>query len=276
MRRRGKKTKRVVILSAGFLSCMLLSVAIVYAIDDLTGGWNLNEGTGSLVYDSSGNGNDGTMIGGCTWVDGKYEKGLHFDGTTGYVEIPHNQLLNSANFTIEAWVFLDADVGNTQWRIASKQWSVGNAYSLDVFGKGYFGCSGNQLVLSIGNGSYYVNLISTTHLSNNTWYHVAGTHEGMTSKLYINGVLDKNGTTTTQTINIARFLTIGCCYQTGKQPEFFFNGTIDEVKIYNRALSASELQADIIPEFTSLLIVPAFMIATLFAVIVKRKKPKVW
>ena len=197
---------------------------------------------------------------------------MNFDGIDDYVEVPHSSVLNSPNFTIMAWIYLNTDVGNTQRRIVSKQAALSNSYSLVIFGNGYGGSTGNQLVTHSGDGSVWVNLLSDTKLSIRTWYHVAATHEGTISRLYINGELDKNGTTTTQTVDNPAPLTIGCQKQTGQSPLFFFNGIIDEVKIFNRALSQQEIQTAMVPEFPSFLILPLFMIATLLVVIFYRRK----
>jgi hypothetical protein len=257
------------------LGCLLL-VNKGEASGGLVGSWSFDEGAGTTVHDSSGNGNDGTLMNAPVWSTGKFSAALTFDGTDNYVLIPHSDTLTSSNFTIEAWIYLNSDVNNTQARIVSKQETISKSHSFGIFGKGYGGSTGNQLILSIGNGTTWWNFLSTTHLSNQTWYHVAGTHEGTTSKIYIDGQLDKNGTTITQTANNAGVLTIGCQKQTipSTGAMFFFNGTIDEVRIYNRALSQQDIQADIIPEFSTSLIMPLFMIATLLAVIVYGSKQK--
>jgi len=256
------------------LGCVL-SVHRVEASSGLVGSWSFDESTGTTVHDSSGNGNNGTLINAPLWWNGKFGTALNFDGTDDYVEIPHNETLTSSNFTIEAWIYLSSDVVGTQARIVSKQETISKSYSFDIFGNGYGGSTGNQLLSSIGTGATWYNFLSTTHLSNQTWYHVAGTQEGTNSKIYIDGQLDKNGTTSTQTANNTGVLTIGCQKQTGTNATYFFNGTIDEVRIYNRALSQQEIQGDMtIPEFPTLLVVPLFMMATLVSVTVYKKKEK--
>jgi hypothetical protein len=265
----------VSILLLIMLGCLLL-VNRVEASNGLVGSWSFDEGAGTTVYDSSGNGNNGTLINGPVWSAGEFGGALTFDGTDNYVQIPHSDTLTSSNFTIEAWIYLNSDVNSTQARIVSKQETISKSYSFGIFGKGYGGSTGNQLLLSIGNGTTWWNFLSTTHLSNQTWYHVAGTQEGTTSKIYINGQLDKNGTTLTQTANNTGVLTIGCQNQTtpATGAMFFFNGTIDEVRIYNRALSQQEIQVDMVPEFSTSLIMPLLMTATLLAVIAYGRKQK--
>jgi hypothetical protein len=255
------------------MTCVFLSTSKVYA-QDLNSGlvcyWKFDEGSGSTASDSSGNGNNGVIYN-AAWVDGIYGKALYFNGIDSYVEVPSSSVLNNANFTIMAWINMSAYVGNTQVRIVSKQATQPNSYGLEIFGNGYAGSTGNQLTTHSGDGSVWVNLMSDTRLSIKTWYHVAATHEGTTSRLYINGTLDKEGTTTTQTTDNAAPLTIGCEKQTGQAPEFFFNGVIDEVKVFNRTLSQQEIQTSMIAEFPSFLVVPLFMMATILAVIVYKK-----
>jgi hypothetical protein len=142
-------------------------------------------------------------------------------------------------------------------------------YALCIFGKGYEGSNGNQLVLSIGNGVTHIKLKSNIYISNRTWHHVAATHKNTLSKLYINGDLVAEGTTTTLTLSNSEALTIGCL-KMGTHLNWFFKGIIDEVKIYNRALTQSEIQADMIPEFPPLIILPLFIMATLTIVITKK------
>jgi hypothetical protein len=213
----------------------------------LVGYWKFDEGTGTTASDSSGNGNHGTLMNGPIWIDGKRLKALDFDGVDDYVEVPHSTTLTFPNFTLEAWIYLRTDIGNEQRRIISKQYTEQRSYSFDIFGNGYSGSTGNQLVLSIGNGATWINFMSTTHLTKETWYYVVGTHEGTTSKIYINGGLDKEGTTTTQTTDNPAPLTIGCSHETGPEnPHIsaFFPGIIDDVRIYDRALSQQEIQRD--------------------------------
>jgi len=265
----------VSILLLIMLGCSLVTHK-AEASSDLVGYWSFDENAGATVYDSSGNGNNGTLMNASVWSTGKYGSALTLNGADSYAEMSNSSILNNANFTIEAWIYLNADVNYTQARIVSKQETASKSYSFGIFGNGYGGSTGNQLLLSIGTGTTWFNFLSATHLFNQTWYHVAGTQEGTNSKIYINGQLDKNGTTSTQTTNNTGVLTIGCQKQTTPSYiAFFFNGTIDEVRIYNRALSQQEIQGDMtIPEFPTLLVVPLFMMATLVAVIVYKKKEK--
>src|SRR3990167_8862308 len=92
-----------------------LEIAIAAApTSGLVGYWNFDEGSGATVADSSGNGNNGTLSGGPTWVTGKVGSGaLSFDGTNDYINIPSSALYDFAgDFTVSAWVY--EPVGSAQ------------------------------------------------------------------------------------------------------------------------------------------------------------------
>jgi hypothetical protein len=264
------------LVSSVFYGGLLISGKVYATADSLVGYWSLNEGAGNVAYDASGNGNDGNLTGAPSWTNGMSGTAVHFDGVHNYIEVPNSNTLNNANFTIEAWIYLDEDVQGTQARVVSKQQADATSYSLEIFGMGYGGSNGNRLVFEIGTGSTYVELKSNSYLSNRTWYYVAGTQNDTMSNMYINGTLDTSGTTATQTTSNPAVLTIGCLKANGFAPTFFFKGIIDEIRIYNKALNQSEIEADmnkIVPEFPSFLIMPLFLMATLFvAVIVYRRK----
>jgi hypothetical protein len=245
------------------------------ATDGLVGYWSLDEGTGDVAYDTSGYGNNGSLVNAPSWTDGIFGKAVQFDGIDDCVEVPHSGILNNANFTIEAWIYLDEDIGNTQARIVSKQQTNAFSYSMNIFGKGLHASEGNQLVLSTGTGMTWIHLQSNTYLANKTWYHVAATHEDTTSKLYINGTLDISGTTAIQTTLNLGVLTIGCLHMTGYNATYFFPGVIDDVRIYSRALSQAEIAGDMIPEFPSFLILPFFMIAALMTIVLSKRRQSV-
>ncbi|MHC4073556.1 MAG: LamG-like jellyroll fold domain-containing protein, partial [Planctomycetota bacterium] len=79
-----------------------LSLALTNTTDaDLVGRWRFDEGSGTTAYDSSGNGNDGTLVGGATWAAGRFGGGIELDGTSGYVSVPDFELTtDSVTFAI--------------------------------------------------------------------------------------------------------------------------------------------------------------------------------
>ncbi|MFC1719289.1 hypothetical protein ACFL6S_36910 [Candidatus Poribacteria bacterium] len=74
--------------------------------DNIVAAWTFEEGSGKVVGDVSGNGNDGELMGGAKWVDGKFSKALDFDGSSNYIEVPFDEsmrVINEGDFTIAAW-----------------------------------------------------------------------------------------------------------------------------------------------------------------------------
>ncbi len=172
-------------------------------------------------------GNTGTLQGDTTFADGQIGQAFLFDGAGDYVQIPHDPSLDGfTQATLGAWINLDV-IGGRQ-AILSKV-PAGN-YFLLVDGD-RLSFENNQIASGAFKGS--------TPLDSSTWYHVAATWDGSETKLYVNGVLD--GTHPVDWVGKANTapLNIG---QRG-QGDDFFDGLIDEVEIYNRALSASEIQA---------------------------------
>jgi len=85
-------------------SVLGLSVALMgTAKADLVGRWRFDEGSGTTAYDSSGNGNDGTLVGGATWAAGRFGGGLELDGTSGYVSVPGFELTTDS-ITFAIWL----------------------------------------------------------------------------------------------------------------------------------------------------------------------------
>jgi hypothetical protein len=110
-----------------------------------------------------------------------------------------------------------------------------------VFGSGYDASTGNQLAFHDSTGSATSKILSQTHLVTNQWYHVAVTDNAGQVRIYINGSLDTSSNSgygipklNSAPINIGK---------TNPDSTFYFNGAIDDVRVYNRALSAEEIGA---------------------------------
>jgi len=201
----------------------------------LVGYWNLDQNTGTTATDSSGFNNPGT-IHGTFPVDGKINGARFFDGVDDYVDCGNSETLDpTQEATIEAWVKFDikpSDAGHTM-EIASRS---GGGTDLDLQAE-----DDNRIKFFIGPGAPNV-AVSTTQVEIDKWYHVAATYQGGNNiKIYINSVLEN-----TKPIAITRnpnpnIFSIG---QSMKWPGRFFEGAIDEVKIFNRALSEEEIEAE--------------------------------
>ncbi len=206
----------------------------------LVGYWNFDEGSGTTAYDSSGYNNNGTLCNGPTWVEGKYGKALSFDGVDDYVRVADSDSLDVTNdITIEAWVKTDGWTGTDQVIVSKFDYpSADEAYALYI-SEGEIGF----ILSSDGGTTGRTHLTSTYTLNIDQWYHIVATYSSSdsTTKLYVNGSYIDSTTHTGGIYNSAQPLKIGIVNAANQAP---FNGRIDEVKIYNRALSEEEIVAN--------------------------------
>ena len=193
--------------------------------------YGFEEGGGLTARDGSGNNNNGTLNG-ATWVPGRFGNGLSFDGND-WVTVNDAGLLDlTTGMTLEAWVRPTTISG---WRSAIfKERPGGLAYVL-------YASNGTapqgQVRLTTG-GEPRARQSAAIPL--NTWTHLALTYDGAALRLYVNGVV--TGTTAASgSITVSDGpLRIGGNAVWGE----YFSGLIDEVRLYNRALSQTEIQTD--------------------------------
>ncbi|MCI0682547.1 MAG: Ig-like domain-containing protein [Gemmataceae bacterium] len=192
------------------------------------------EGAGTTTADVSGTGNNGTLNG-ATWTTaGKYGNALSFNGTSNYVTVADaNSLDLTTGMTLEAWVRPTSLSG---WTTAIlKERPSGLAYSLyvsDDTGRppaGYIFRSGSD-----------VSVIGTSAVPLNTWTHLTTTYDGANLRLYVNGVQAATRAVTGAITASANALRIGGNTIWGE----YFSGLLDEIRVYNRALTAGEIQTD--------------------------------
>jgi parallel beta-helix repeat protein len=212
--------------------------------NDLMAWWNFNEGNGSNAYDYSGNDNNG-IINGASWTTGISGNALDFDGIDDYVNCGNTQTLNINNsITICAWIkyhtmnyWSQVIVG--KWASITSSSYVLYLYNLTggIIGKpGFSVCYNNDLHSDIS-------------LQADTWYFIAGTFNQQTDeyKLYLNGVVIYSSTFTGGISQSNEPVFIGDC--TDSEPHYY-DGIIDEVRIYNRSLTEAEIQELFIPPTT--------------------------
>jgi len=205
----------------------------------LVGYWNFDEGSGSTAYDSSGNSNHGTLINGPAWISGRDGGALSFDGINDCVDIAATTSLhNFSQMTIEAWINPKSDGGAVIDRgfYSSPYWtiSVGNSMGGMRWNTGQ--TTNDQGVLQ-----------DTTNIPHSTWTHIALALIGIDSTShnatwYINGQKESSAILPTG-LNAITSTSNPLLIGKTSHPMYhgYFNGTIDEVRIYDRALSASEI-----------------------------------
>src|SRR6187397_2292063 len=200
----------------------------------LVGSYSFDQGSGSSLPDLSGNGNNGT-ISNATWSSsGKYGNALSFNGTNSIVTIPDSNSLDLTNgMTLEAWV--NPNALGSSWRTAVFK-SQPNDYAYSLYANtGTNVPSGN----AVTGGSDH-DQRGTSQLARNTWTHLAVTYDGSTLRLYANGTQVGSQAAAGAISTSTGAVTIG-----GNNTwTEWFSGLIDEVRIYNRALSTTEIQQD--------------------------------
>src|SRR5882762_10354968 len=198
----------------------------------LVAAYAFSEGSGTTVADISGNNNNGT-ISAATWTTaGKFGNALVFNGTSARVTVPDAASLQlTTGMTLEAWVFPTATP--TNWRAIVDK-TVDGYYLMASTDQGDRPSAGGTWVG--GNQNTY----GPSVVEVNTWTHLAATFDGETVRLYVNGVQVASQAQTTPLASTDGTLQIGG----DSYPNEFFAGRIDEVRIYNRALTQAEIQAD--------------------------------
>ncbi|MEO8427268.1 MAG: LamG-like jellyroll fold domain-containing protein [Verrucomicrobiota bacterium] len=193
----------------------------------LVGYWKLDDAFGTTATDSSGSGNPGTLNNGPLWTSGKTGSALSFDGVDDYVNVNNTSSLNpGTQLTLSAWIKPTST--STSGEIISKENNVNNQYYLRLQG-------GGKIRFTVAGAT----LNGTTTLSPNTWNLITGTYDGSSMNLYINGFLDATSPATLSMADNGLNVRLGARqYAT----PVVFHGLIDDVRIYNRALSLAEVQ----------------------------------
>ena len=226
---------RSVAFAAVALAVLLLGPATTGAAPTgLVGAYSFDAGSGSVLADVSGNGNNGT-ISGATWTSGKAGGALRFDGVNDLVTVPDSASLDLLNgMTLEAWV---RPTANGAWRtVMAKEESGNHVYGL--FSNSDTGRPAG--ILSIGSKWSQDIVRGPGALALSTWTHVATTYDGSSFRLYVNGSQAATMPLLGQVRTSNGPLRIGGNTVWAE----WFQGQIDDLRIYNRALSASELQSD--------------------------------
>jgi hypothetical protein len=203
--------------------------------------WPFDETTGTIAPDVSGNNYTATLMNGPTWTVGRVNRSLAFDGINDVVTAPQSSTFNAFPLTIAAWIKTTSATGLV---------GIVNKYVAGSFnGYNLFMRNGALCAWYLRGRSNYVYdgsrcTLKTTGYNDNRWHHVAYVVEAAGARLYVDGVLRKSRawtgpagvSTTTQRLQIGR-------YPGASDNVEFFPGSVDDVRIYNRALTVSEIAA---------------------------------
>ncbi len=209
--------------------------------EGLIGYWSFDEGDGYIAHDTSGNGNDGTIYGGAIWTKGKYGSALEITDTEYVGDIPASyDAPITTSFTVTAWV---------QW-YGLPVYNHGS-YFFDGRGDPYLG-EGFLLYISfqstigfwLNDMDMSSNVFSKHSVPIGSWMHVAAVFNDSKdlSCIYINGYLDNSKTVTKTFLQSNHRPSIGTNHWAPGDGQWApINGIEDEVRLYNRALTAKEI-----------------------------------
>lgn len=212
--------------SSGYASAVMGDSPIAY--------WRLGEASGTVAADSWGT-NNGTYVatptlavGGASPTDAN--TAVKFDGSTQYVTVPDVNTLDLGDtFSLEAWVEWDGDTGT-------------NSFIGKGSGNWDLRVNGSTGKIGFTKGITADIVASTTSITANAWHHVVYTKATTTSKIYINGI-DRTGVVTDATmVNNAVNILIGA-FRLIPAVDQAFHGSIDEVAVYNYALTVTQALA---------------------------------
>jgi len=190
-------------------------------LNGLVGWWKFDETSGTVAYDSSGNGNDGNLMNGPAWTTGKIGGALSFDGVNDYVNLG---FVLPMTYTKVAWVIKTGT-------------SRGNILSYNMSHSFWVDSSGYLAVQHYYSGS--VKIADGVHFPLNQWMQVGSTYNADTKTIS----LFKNGSLVSTSNNIQELSANVRAYVGTYNSSNFWTGLIDDVRIYDRALSAEEVQA---------------------------------
>jgi PKD repeat protein len=200
----------------------------------LVAAYGFDETTGTQALDGSGNGNHGAVSNAGRSSFSKFGGALYFNGYNSLVTASDSNSLDlSGAMTLSAWVYPTS--WTTGWKsLIMKERSGGLAYALSA------NSDLGQPATTLRIGSRDRQLHAGSHLPSSTWTHLAATYDGATQRLYVNGVQVGSRAQAGGIETSAHPLRIGGNTVWANQ---YFQGMIDEVRIYNRALSQAEIAA---------------------------------
>jgi hypothetical protein len=207
-------------------------LTVTYAAPSgLVAAYGFNEGAGTTSADAAGNGRTATLVGGPAWVTGEFGSALSFNGSSSYATVSNLPYL--AAWTVSGWVRSPAAPTNGA-PTGPIHHSANFHFNWNHADPAFQG----TIALSVG-GVWYP--ASFGALAANTWYYLAATYDGETLNAYTNGVLVTSNTAPSGPADAdANPLSFGK-HSAAAQ---YFQGIVDEVRIYNRALTLTEIQSD--------------------------------
>ncbi len=195
----------------------------------------MDETSGTRLEDCSGKENHGTISGAASFVPGKFGRGLSFNGSNTCVDAGKNAGASLSAFTVAAFVNVN-DYANG----ALPRWIAGRTTDIDARGFRVGTEQSGGFGVKVGKAGPAFAATSPLGNPTGTWLHVAFAYAQGNVTFFVNGALvGSDGAAPPLVDDPAAHMRIGCFADTGNN--FFFDGVMDEVRLYSRALSASEI-----------------------------------
>ncbi len=231
MRRQSFSAIFIVLISLAFLGSGAFGQFNADQDPSLVGLWRLNDGSGNIAVDDSPYGNNGTLEGDPQWVAGILDGALAFDGNGDYVDCGNDAVFDlTEQVTLAIWVNAN-DMGNGEHNAWLGKGDT--AYAIKHQ-------NGNNIEFFIYSGTWNsINYATGIEALNGEWHHMAGTFDGSEMVLYIDGVmvdsLAFSGPIGTDTYDVS-------LANNSQEAGRFFDGILDDARIYSRALTQQEIQ----------------------------------
>ncbi|GAG38963.1 unnamed protein product, partial [marine sediment metagenome] len=198
----------------------------------LIGYWKFDETSGTTAQDATGNGNDGTLNGDPQWAAGMLDGALEFDGEGDYVDIGDDPIFNITDqITVACWIKVSQFTDDWQaiFTMGDDSWRLQRQTTTDNLCWACTGVTGTP-------GDWWLH--GDVNVNDGEWHHTTGVYDGSKYYLYVDGDLDASKDAS-GTISISSFpVFIGAnAQQSGRE----FEGLIDDVRIYKRALMDTEI-----------------------------------
>ncbi len=198
------------------------------------GYWMFNENSGTIAADSSGGGANGALLTGASWTTGKFGNAISLNGTNGYARFPAGFISTLNDYTIAGWVNLNSV---STW---ARIFDFGSGTSVYMFLTPKSGSNAIRFAISTSGGSGEQQINGTSIPSTGVWHHFAVTLSGTVGILYVDGVaVGRNNNMTLKPSNLG--YTTQNYIGKSQYSDPYLNGSVDDFRIYSRALSPTEV-----------------------------------
>ncbi|MCP4256497.1 MAG: LamG domain-containing protein, partial [Planctomycetes bacterium] len=226
-------SKKLIYAISIVLTLGLVLTSTVEAVDpDLVGYWKFDETSGTTAQDATGNGNDGTLNGDPQWTAGMLGGALEFDGDGDYVDIGDDPIFNFTDqITVACWIKVSQFTVGWQaiFTMGDDSWRLQRQTTTDTLCWACTGVTGTP-------GDWWLH--GDVNVNDGQWHHTVGVYDGSKYYLYVDGELDASKDTSGTMSTSSYPVMIGAnAQQTGRE----FEGLIDDVRVYKRALMATEI-----------------------------------